>query len=431
MRSRFDWRAEDESKWGDLEPDKGTSSPGRIHRRRLVIIVTALLAIVAGSGVVLGRVEKLLDESSGDAEQAVLAAHDLVLSAAAEGDSELLRDLILDRLHEWTDAQVLLAEEGLLLDRRPFNLYLLPAAAPESVSLDLSASLSQAQVSADYRYRMEAIDSRSDSVVLRQLFNYRHEDDQWLLDPPSGAFWGPRQTTSGRYLTLNYLQRDQQLARRLAADFEGLVGQACHSIAEINCPADLHLSVDMVSDPAKLVELSDPASSLRVGLNVKLPSPTLLGVPVDESGYRALYRAYAARIVTALIGEQAEMTCCEPGLLGIALSELILSRLGIMSWPLEIGATQVNGQDVQAIAEALWKSDPRLENDRSNASWQSAYLLVEFLATSWSAVPPAEMLRLQTQASSPQEWLVSLASTEGETSLNEAWRRFVAQYNAE
>ena len=126
MPSRFDWQAEDDSQWGELEPEKGSSPRNRLRSLRLVIIVLVLMAVAAGGAVSFARVERFLNESSADTVQVVLGVHNLVLISAAEGDSELFSGLILDRLHEWTDAQVQLAERGLLLDRRPLNLFLSP-----------------------------------------------------------------------------------------------------------------------------------------------------------------------------------------------------------------------------------------------------------------------------------------------------------------
>lgn len=393
-----------------------------------MIIALALLlaAIVFLVGAV--RLERFLDRNHDSVKQDVLSGHSLVLAAAEEGDVELFESLILDRMQTWTEAQVTLADRGLLLNRWPMALFLPDGADPVSLEADVLPNLREAEVSADYRYRVGTQGSQADSVVLRQFFSYRKQDEQWLLNPPTGAFWGPWESASGRYLTLSYPERDEQISQRLAADLEAIVGQTCNSVAELECPADLRIEVEFVADPIVFVELSDPTSRLSGGRHMELPTPTLLGFPVDESAYRALYRAYAQRIVSRLVSERADVVSMEQqSLFGIALQDIILERLGLQTSPDAMMTRPASSDELLAQAGAVWYGAGLLEANWDDASRQTAHGLAEFLVNGWSDVPPIEMLRRLGQAGSLPEWIAMLKPETSDLSFSDAWEGYVAQ----
>ncbi len=428
MPAQFDWQTEDEDKWGDFEPEHEIPSVKRWPRRRLVIVVLALLLLVSSAVAGFVRIERFLDKNNDRAEQDVLNSHALAMAAAEEGDAELLDSLILDRLQEWTQAQVALAESDLLLDRWPMELYLPADAEPASFEVELLPNLRDAEVNVEYQFRVGSDELSADSVMLRQLFSYRKQDEQWLLNPPTGAFWGPWKSTGGRHLILRYPQRDEQIGQRLAADLEAIVGQTCNSIEALQCPADLRMEVELVADPNVLISLSDPTSRLAGGRHIALPTPTLLGFPVDESAYRALYRAYAQRIVSRLIAEQTNMPSMDQrALFAIVLQDVILERLGLRNGP-DVTMSRPTGSDELLIqAGALWDSASLRKADLEGASRQIAYALAEFLVNEWSDVPPADMLRSLSHAANLREWIGMLEPATSDLGFAEAWESFVAQ----
>ena len=427
MSSNFDWQAEDEKQWGEFAPEKEPPPGNRLPRRRLLIIGVALLMAVAMAVVFVNRFEQFLDDSAGDVEQDVLRGHELIIGAGENGDGELFAGLILNRLQEWSDAQTLLVERGLLLDREPLELHLPPGSQPVSTRVELRPNLLDAEVSADYEYQVGAIQSDADSVILRQLFSYRLRDDQWLLNPPTATFWGPWLSTSGRYLTLHYPQRDEQIGQRLAADLEALIGQTCHSVAELNCPADLHFQVELHADPAVLVDISEPGWHLMAGRRVILPTPTVIGLPVDESGYRVLYRAYAQRIGARLVAEQTGLAQIQQAAIGTAILDLVLADQGLMTWPFALGAAPAGSDGLLSQAGILWNTDETLPELPDDNGMQPAYALVDFVANEWSNVPPAAMLRLLAQAGDLQEWLDLLRPATAGHSFAETYQRYVSQ----
>jgi hypothetical protein len=427
MPAEIDWKAEDEPSWGEIQPEQEPTPGGWRPGRRLRRILLALLVVAGLMALLTYQVGRFLDRSTGDVEAALLDSHALVLEAADNGDAGLLRGLILDRLQEWTDAEVLLAEAGLLLDRRPLDLYVANPAELAETQVSLDPSLSQAVLTMTVPYRVGVDQQGADQVRLHQVFSYYYQDERWLLNPPTAAFWGSREETGGRYLTLSYPERDADLGRRLAADLEAALGQACHTVAMIDCPDDLRLTVDLVADPAVLVALSDPAWQLASGRQITLPTPTLVGLPEGEAAYRALYRGYANRLVSRLIAEQTLPAGTEQPLLALALSGRILQQLGLQAGPEMAGPLIYDGRAMAIRLDSLWNGDALLAEQLKQGDAQTAGVLADFLATAWSSAPESEMLRLLAQSSSWQEWLQRLAPGASDRGFVEAWERFMAE----
>ncbi|MGD8805646.1 MAG: hypothetical protein PVH65_07330, partial [Chloroflexota bacterium] len=427
MPARIDWKAEDEQAWGEIQPEQETNPGGRRPGRRLRRTILALLLVVVLAAIAYWQVSRFLNNSGDEVEEALLASHALVLQAAADGDDDLLRGLIFDRLQEWTDAQALLVEEGLWLDRRPLDLYLGGGIAPAETEVTLDPALRQAVVTMTLPYQVGGNDPEAAAIRLRQVFFYRYEDERWLLNPPTAAFWGLRQEASGRYLTLSYPERDGELGRRLAADLEAVLGQACHTITMIDCPDDLHLAVDLVANPAVLAELADPAWQLAADWRISLPTPTLVGLPEDAAAYRALYRGYAQRVLARLIAGQTLASETKQPLLALTLMDRILQQLGLQARAESPGPLIFDGQAMAGRLEALWNSDAPLEEQLKREDVQTIGVLVDFLATVWSQTPETEMLRLLALSGSWQEWLQRLAPETGDDAFVDSWERYMAQ----
>ncbi len=429
MPAQIDWKAEDEQAWGEFEPDNGPAPGGRRPSRRLRLIVLAVVVVAGLATVAYWQVSRFLDSSASEVEEALLDSHALVMEAAANGDGDLVRDLILDRLEEWTEASVLLAEQGLWLDRQPLDLYLAESTSPPVTEVTLDPALDQAVVTMTVTYRVGANEAAADTVRLRQLFAYRYRDERWLLNPPTGAFWGSREATSGRYLTLSYPERDADLGRRLAADLEAALGQACHTVAMMDCGDDLHLVVDLLADPAVLVELADPAWQLSGGQSINLPTPTLVGLPEGESAYRAIYRGYAQRVVSRLVARQTMLAETTSPLVALALSERILQRLGLQAGTGTPGLIIYDGQTVVGRLETLWNNETPAAALQKQDAAQLNVILVDFLVERWSDIPETEMLRALAQSGSWQEWLRRLAPDKNDGMLHDAWENYIAEHN--
>lgn len=427
MPAGIDWKAEDDKDWDEFKPESGRSSGGwRGPGRRLRLIVLAIGVAAAVTAVAIWQINRFLDSSTEDVEQELLDGHGLVMEAGARGDGDLARDLILDRLREWTDAQILLVEQGLMLDRRPFGLYLADGEAATAIETEVDPSLREAIVTVTMRYRLGAASNEADSVRLQQTFSYRFEDDRWLLNPPTGEFWGNRLTTSGRYLTLSYPEKDAEIGQRLAADLEVILGQACHVIDQMNCQEEVHLPVDLTVDPADLIALADPTWQLHEAPSLRLPTPSLVGLPEDEAAYRALYRGYAQRIVARQIAMQTKLSENERPLASLALLNLILRQLGLIAHSEDSARPMITGEEFTHALDDLWENEETLEEKLTSDEMEAAEAIVAFLADAWSEVPATEMLRLLALSGTAEEWLHRLNPDGPESGLAAAWERYVA-----
>jgi hypothetical protein len=125
------------------------------------------------------------------------------------------------------------------------------------------------------------------------------------------------------------------VAERLAADLDALLMRACSEVDHLDCPAGWHVTLRLENDPGLLVELNDRWLRPAPDGVLELPTPTLVGLPVDddegaaEVGYQALLRAYASRLVRSVVGELTGYNCCRQMLFYRALVDRLLSELEV------------------------------------------------------------------------------------------------------
>ncbi len=426
MPAQIDWKAEDEKEWGVVEPEHLPSTGGRHPGWRLRHVLLALVAAAGLAALIFSHLGRFLEDSSNKTEAELLSAHALAMDAATGGDGDLLRQLVLDRLPDWTDAEVLLAESGLWLDRAPLGLHLSGDNGPPATQVELDPDLNQAVVAVTVGYGLDAGGATQEIVHLQQIFTYYHEEERWLLSPPTAAFWGTRLTSGGSYLALSYPERDAEIGIRLAADLEAVLNQACHVVEMLNCDPSMRMAVDLVADPALLINLADPAWLLLGGRNIQLPAPSVIGLPADEAAYRALYRAYARLVVSRLIAEQTDLAGTEQPLLALSIVDVILQQLGLQP---SIGSPALEDPHSVAVVEALdriWSSDTPLADELAGPDRQIAWAVVESLVSSWSGVAETEMLRSLGQSANAQDWLGRLLTGASISSFAEAWDRAAA-----
>lgn len=357
MSANFEWQNEEDERraqqvnWDDApEPER----PGESRRRPpwRIIGLIAGLAILAGA-IVWWRVDQRIDSTLQAFRTDVIASHNLIQRAVADGDEEVFRSALSGRLPAWTVGQMEIFTANLFFDRAPLGLVplegslpvILPLPEEEAVAgerqadIEFSADLNEAILTVDQPYRRDAT---GETVVLRQTTVYRRGDFRWLLAPPMEEFWGDWITTEGDYLSLIYPQRDEAISARLAADIDRQIGLMCATLEDIDCSADLHLSVRLDTDPSVLASMGQPLGALQRARErediLELPAPTLVGLPVEEdtqqweNGYEALSEGYARHIVGAAIAQAVGWRCCDDAVLFNTLLEFQLSQLGIMTW---------------------------------------------------------------------------------------------------
>jgi hypothetical protein len=449
----FDWQTEEDERHNSLDWDTpienelNTAGRGRPPWRLIGAI--GLLAILAGS-LLWWQVSRRVEAATQAVRSDVIASHNLVQKAAADGDEEIFRSFLSGRNPAWTAAELDLFRNQMLSDRTSFGLTPAAGALPAILSLpgeevssgevmanvDLSSDLSEAVVTVPISYEVEG---GTAAVTLQQTSVYRRGDQRWLLSPPSEDFWGEAQTTNGQYLSLIYPRRDEEIAGRLASDLDKLIDRMCATLVDIGCSADLYLTVRLSADPGVLVAQAEPLGAQRRASDrndiLELPTPTLLGLPVSpdavqqETAYRAVLQGYAQQVLGATMSRVVGWRCCDGALLFMILQDYQLSRLGLANWP--VGPAEY--QRVLDERIRLSSINTSLRNVTSDASFDEItwpqYTAVDFLLNVVPGVSAADMQRLLSRSPNITRFVEEVIASQTDMSsmawisgsLDQAW----------
>ena len=443
MSDNFDWQTEEDERraqeniWGDEPHSPGNRPPRRRLPWRLMAVVGVLIALVGG--LIWWRVDKQVEATLAAFRTDVIASHNLVQRAVAENDEEIFRSVLSGRVPAWTAAEMKVFDEQLLFDRSPLGLsptegslpIILTAADEETpagerpVTIDFSPDLNEATVTIAQPYR---IDSTGETIVLRQTSIFRRGDSRWLLAPPLDEFWGEWVTSEGDYLSLIYPRRDEAIAERLAEDIDQQIADMCATLEDIDCSADLHLTVRLDYDPATLAALGRPLGALQRAHErediLELPTPTLVGLPSEdgeqsEAAYQALADGYARHLVGAAIAQTIGWGFWDsprPQLFEM-LVDYQLSEFGIGSWPIEANHYQrvldegIRLSSISHFSRAHWPKD--LSDEQS---WE-LQAIIDFLANGLPGVSAADVERILNRGNTSfdlfMEQVFSAANAEG------------------
>jgi hypothetical protein len=449
MSNNFDWQTEDDRPGSEADwelPETKASPPPRFRPRWRLIGLLAALVFAAGA-LVWWRVDQRMEATLQAMRRDVASSYNLIQKAAADRDEELFRSVLSGRDPAWTSAQLGLFEEGLVLDRGSIGLTpaegsipsVLPTEATEisanesAASIDFSPDLNEAVVVNSQPY----VTAEGAPVFLRQTSVYRRGDQRWLLAPPLQTFWGDMESAETGRLAVRYPARDRVIVNRLAEDLSDHVDRMCATLSDIDCDNDL-IAVDFETDPATLADFSRPLGPVpvkdRQSEPLRLPTPTLVGLPLDgegpqaAAGYEALLDAYAAQLVGAIIAESVGWACCDQAYLASILVDRQLSELGLKAWP--VGAAERRRVQDERIPLATlgpiwWEQDTQGFPPERN--WL-AYVAVDFLLAALPDTSTAALQRALTQSSNLEDWFGQVFSqSNAETrswiasSLEQAW----------
>jgi len=292
-----------------VEPEAAPAEPRRNRRRTVAFVVVTAILLLATAGLVYRQISRRIAEAEERAETEVLASHETVLNAAAEGDAELFVGFLSGRDAQWAAAQANLVGDGAYDNRSNFGFYEPAADSPDDLpTVTLASDLNSAELATLQTYDVAVGADLTETVTLTQTAVYRRGPDRWLLAPPEADFWGEEQATVQRNFILRYPARDELIARRLSRDLGGVLRELCGDGDLIGGDCS-HLLITLSTDPAALSADADLRRGLNFGVEIVLPTPTLFGLPVDEAGYRALQREYAARVVEAMAANYTGWTC--------------------------------------------------------------------------------------------------------------------------
>jgi hypothetical protein len=200
----------------------------------------------------------------------------------------------------------------------------------------------------------------------------------------------------------------------------------CAEAAGLECP-DMNVPVHFDSDPASLVALDDPAAVYGRD-DVRLPAPSLVGVPVDEAGYQALYQGYATWVARWLIARQVGWECCQQIVFFEALVERQLAENGRRLWPLTAADYERLLDQPPNYSELarLWQQDEA--GALTAAERRQVHSLVDYiLYASPQTTAVTLQQRLVTQ-SAFGSWLLGFIDATGVEVVEEpAWAMFAYQ----
>ncbi|HID53269.1 MAG TPA: hypothetical protein EYP41_14705 [Anaerolineae bacterium] len=409
----FDWHTEDEIEWEGLAEPAADTAVSPQHRWRVWLLAGVLL--VAGTAVlfVARQLNQRVEAASSAVELDVQASHRVLQEAAQKRDGELFATFLSGRDPEWGNAQVLLVNQGLYLERPLFGLTWLPGSTAV-VSATLSLDLQAAELAVVQAYRFDIGRGLTETARLQQTEVYRRAENRFLLSPPLAEFWGEPRQFSTVYLTLHYPARDEVWLRPLAARLEAAVAGVCAEWGA-DCPANFHLSLDFSISPAAFLPEEREADGLLV-----LPAPSLAGRPLDETGKAVLYRGYETAVTEAALRQLAGES---DSLLYEAALDRILAEKGLRPWPL----TPSHWQTIAAAQTALADGAVVWQGQDSPQAERLAHAIVQFLVEEQGVSSRRLLAAVVRDQALPYSIWLSAVMNEVDAAEAAAWDQFVAE----
>lgn len=325
----------------DMAPvEQKRARPSR--RLRRVLFVVAPLLLIALVAVLLTQ---RVDDASITQRDDVVAVYDLFQQARAHADSELYTSLISARDSRWGRTQRELFDAGLMFDRRSLGLTFRSDVSPRIIDVQLSNDLHEADVSAEFKYLVDQGNGATTEVGLIHTTHFQSAGQRWRQASPPSSFWGEEIHYRTPLIRITYPERDRDTGQRLAYELDQMLGEFCQSFTGRACPSGMQIDLELGTNPLLLSAIAQPVAPLslvvdpegqtRFPLRISLPAPTLVGVPLDEAGYIALYRGYGTHIAQQLAVALSRDDSRRLGYSQLMQSTLTkaLVEVGVHPWP--------------------------------------------------------------------------------------------------
>lgn len=312
MPNNFHWTTDEDDNWEEIAPPTpDPPGPRRIRWSRWLML---FLILVVG-GLFFWQARQQVTAVTTDVEADILSSQALLEQAKEQADIELFTTVLSGRDSAWTAAQQTLFQLDLLWNRQPLGLNLLPT-EPAIISMTVAPDLQSAEMLVERQYAISETDDqladgraastdsplfKIDEVTLLHPLTFRKGEARWLLSPPPDEYWGRWQQAEGHFITLIYPERDAAIALRLLSEMDDQVKTLCRFEPAAHCPGGWRLLVRLDTDPASLTAVADPQQLLMPDPVFDLPTPSLVGLPVDENGYKVLAQVYAGKVVNRAI----------------------------------------------------------------------------------------------------------------------------------
>jgi hypothetical protein len=298
----FDWQTEevDDQLFTGTDPILEKKKSG--WRRNLLVLVCVLSLI---SAVIYWQLDRRVDAQTAAFEADVLAAFQVWRQAVAQSDEEMFNTLLVGAHPAWATAQRSLFHGGFLINRAPLDLEMVvenDQLQIEEIEVELSPDWTSAEISFQQVYNIidHPVDTLSTPRQIRLAYeiSFQRNADRWFLASPPDNFWGERKTLEKTFLTITYPERDRSLALRLAQDLDSDLAAICSSQPVETCQDRKSIELRLGSENENLSFLQGLAPSLYGGQIFIIPTPSLIGRPIDDDGYDLLYQAYTAPILS-------------------------------------------------------------------------------------------------------------------------------------
>ncbi len=422
----LEWKTleDEEGRVQEEAPEVVARTPQRRGRKKWSSVLVALLLVATVIWGVRYVLLERLDAFAATVEADVLSMHDIVEQAERDVDGALFGSMISPDYPNWGRTQKEMLLSGARWDRPYFNLALdrgsddqPPTGTVEDVVF--TSDWRMATVTLAYPY----VDADGSPVTLHQIVTYRDEATGWALVPAYPSFWGETQTFTGRYLTVEYPERDAPTVERLASEWDEMLAAVCGELDGLRCRSTWKLNVELSTQSTPLARMAEGASRgpLWKGMShaspfnrgagrsdLELPTPSLIGSPVDDAGYQAVRAGYAPLIVGGGIADIIGWRCCEKVVFFQALVDKQLSRLGLKPWPLTASDYEdILQGSIRDVSSLHWVYLQRSYNNVSPQIQKIVYSVVDFIIASNPDRSLASLQRMLLRFDTYRPWLLN------------------------
>lgn len=421
----FEWQTENDTDWEEPEAPSVPKPPRQPWRwSRLLLVALVLLAATAVFG--WRQLQQQVNTATSSVEDDVLASVNVVRQAAVDQDTDLFTTFLSGRDAAWAQAQETAVRDNAFFGRSAFGLAWQPAPFMAAPVITLSPDLKSATVVLSNTYALPLGNGITETVMLTQAHVYRLGPNRWLYAPPESDFWGEEQFYDGRYLHMRYPARDTAVAQRLAFDLDNKLLEMCNQLDADGCPRDLRLrllltpTAGIQSGPGVLTIFDEATNSSHLEIT-PMPPPSLVGVPLDGTGYEAVYRGYARLVVTAVLNHLLAGDCCAQQPFYQAARARQLQQLGLLPVPERTAVPLTTLTDMAVLWEETAVS--------VEAEAQIAAFLDFLMAEEGVAVTAVQRSISQNPSVPFETWLQSLLPNRTREQFQRRW--LLAQYQAQ
>jgi ABC-type glycerol-3-phosphate transport system substrate-binding protein len=296
MGVQFEWQTgSDDGQWETIARTDRGRWLRRIPRWVWIVLVAVLVASAGGGYVVVRR---RYDQARREIEFQIQGVIDLEARAFAQGDGDLFLAQQDEQSPDWYSLQ----RERIRTNAQ--NEPILPAKISD---VDLRDDVAWVEV------------IEGEGPVRRARF-YRQTDLGWKHTEPRPEFWGAAIQLHYGEIIFRYHKRDQPHVDSLVEHIAQTFFDIC---AQVGCPEDQSLTVNFAVD-AFIPTSTVPPLDLEED-EWLLPSPWLLGLPVDGTWDEALLNELSYAIADELASQamRASDTFAMQGLKSLILNEYV------------------------------------------------------------------------------------------------------------